>query len=244
MLTLPATVSLLWIQAFIECYSQAQSLQLPALLSNLETQAMNFAVKEWYHRIFALPPRDLPTHASRRGYHCPHHRLPLRLHRNPSVWPQAPSPLRMSRPSSFYFSPQREKFLFLYACPSSFVLPSLSPFYRLLCSLLPSMKLWLHIWSRVVVRPRNCWFFNCVQVAVSIQRAAFSAAHPPIGPARLSAAALLASWIPSCLPRRGEADGSGGKSRFDVLIRLPGAATGAAALVASYPLDFYFSAAT
>ena len=88
-LTLPATVSLLWIQAFIECYSQAQSLQLPVLVSNLETQAMNFAVKEWYHRIFALPPRDLPTHASRRGSHCPHHRLPLRLHRNQSVWPQA-----------------------------------------------------------------------------------------------------------------------------------------------------------
>ena len=130
-LTLPATVSLLWIQAFIECYSQAQSLQLPALLSNLETQAMNFAVKEWYHRIFALPPRDLPTHASRRGYHCPHHRLPLRLHRNPSVWPQAPSPLRMSRPSSFYFSPQREKFLSLYACPSFFRSP-------LPLSLLPS----------------------------------------------------------------------------------------------------------
>ena len=131
--------------------------------------------------------------------------------------------------------------------PLSFVLPSgpsLSPFFSFLCSLLPSIKLWLHIWSRVVVRPRNCWFFNCVQVAVSIQRAAFSAAHPPIGPARLSAAALLASWIPSCLPRRGAADGSGGKSRFDVLIRLPGAATGAAALVASYPLDFYFSAAT
>ena len=90
--------------------------------------------------------------------------------------------------------------------PLSFVLPSgpsLSPFFSFLCSLLPSIKLWLHIWSRVVVRPRNCWFFNCVQVAVSIQRAAFSAAHPPIGPARLSAAALLASWIPSCLPRRG-----------------------------------------
>ena len=91
--------------------------------------------------------------------------------------------------------------------PLSFVLPSLSPFYRLLCSLLPSMKLWLHIWSRVVVRPRNCWFFNCVQVAVSIQRAAFSSNRPcsPLGcrPARLSAAALLASWIPSCLPRRG-----------------------------------------
>ena len=60
-LTLPATASLLWIQAqFNLCFGfklelsvtlrrgLSSCLSLPALLSNLETQAMNFAVKEWY----------------------------------------------------------------------------------------------------------------------------------------------------------------------------------------------------
>ena len=85
--------------------------------------------------------------------------------------------------------------------------PSLAPFYHLsfLCSLLLSMKLWLHIWPRVVVRPRNCWFLQlragrCVNSAGSFLSG--SSSNRPCSslgcrPARFLDSVLLAS------PRRG-----------------------------------------